>query len=95
MNVRHNDVMTNSDIYGYPASHFNAPTESIERIEMTRGSAALQYGAQFGCMVNYVTKQADSAKKIQVESQQSAGSYGLFSTYNAVGGTVKKLKYYT
>ncbi len=95
MNVRHNDVMTNSDIYGYPASHFNAPSESIDRIEITRGSAALQYGAQFGGMVNYITRQADSSKKFQFETQQSAGSYGLFSTYNAIGGNLKRIKYYS
>lgn len=95
LNVRHNDVMTNSDLYGYPASHFNAPTESIERIEIVRGSGALQYGAQFGGMINYITKEADSAKKISFESQNSVGSYSLLSTYNAVGGKINKLQYYT
>ncbi len=94
MNVRHNDVMTNSDLYGYPASHFNAPTESIERIEIVRGSGALQYGAQFGGMVNYITKEADSTKPFSFETQNAVGSYGLLSTYNAVGGKTKKLQYY-
>ncbi|MBO9564518.1 MAG: TonB-dependent receptor [Niastella sp.] len=94
MNVRHNDIMTNSDLYGYPASHFNAPTESIERIEIVRGSGALQYGAQFGGMINYITKEADSSKKISFETQNAAGSYGLLSTYNAVGGKTGKLQYY-
>jgi Fe(3+) dicitrate transport protein len=95
MNVRHNDIMTNSDLYGYPASHFNAPSESIERIEIVRGSGALQYGAQFGGMVNYITKEADTTKKISYETQNSVGSYGLLSTYNAIGGKTNKLQYYT
>lgn len=94
LNVRHNDIMTNSDLYGYPASHFNAPTESIERIEIVRGSGALQYGAQFGGMVIYITKEADSTKKISFETQNAVGSYGLLSTYNAAGGKTKKLQYY-
>ncbi|RTL58467.1 MAG: TonB-dependent receptor [Sphingobacteriales bacterium] len=94
MNVRHNDIMTNSDLYGYPASHFNPPTESIEKIEIVRGSGALQYGAQFGGMVNYITKEADSSKKVSFETQNSAGSYGLYSTYNAAGGKIKRLQYY-
>jgi len=94
MNVRHNDIMTNSDLYGYPASHFNAPTESIERIEIVRGSGALQYGAQFGGMINYITKEADSSKKFAFETQNAAGSYGLLSTYNAIGGKTNKLQYY-
>ena len=95
MNVRHNDVMTNSDLYGYPASHFNAPTESIERIEIVRGSGALQYGGQFGGMVNYITKEADSTRKLAFESSNAAGSYGLFSTFNSIGGKIKKFSYYS
>jgi Fe(3+) dicitrate transport protein len=94
MNVRQNDVMTNSDLYGYPASHFNAPAESIERIEIVRGSGALQYGGQFGGMVNYITKEADSTKPISFETQNALGSYGLFNTYNAVGGKTGRVQYY-
>ena len=94
MNVRHNDVMTNSDLYGYPASHFNPPMESIERIEIVRGSGALQYGAQFGGMVNYITKEADSTRPFSFETQNSVGSYGLLNTYNAIGGKTDKLQYY-
>lgn len=93
-NVRQNGIMTNSDIYGYPASHYSAPMESIQKIEIVRGTASLQYGAQFGGMINYVTKQADTTKKISFESINSVGSYGLFSSYNAIGGKVGKLKYY-
>ncbi|WP_315819776.1 TonB-dependent receptor plug domain-containing protein [Paraflavitalea speifideaquila] len=89
MNVRLNDVMTNSDLYGYPASHFNASTESIERIEIVRGSGALQYGAQFGGMVNYITREADSTRKFTFETQNATGTYGLLSTYNAIGGKTK------
>ncbi len=95
MNVRHDDVMTNSDLYGYPASHFNAPTESIERIEIVRGSGALQYGAQFGGMVNYITKEADTTKKFSFQTQNGTGSYGLWSTYNAAGGKINRVTYFT
>jgi Fe(3+) dicitrate transport protein len=94
-NVRHNDVMTNSDLYGYPASHFNPPAESIERIEIVRGSGALQCGAQFGGMINYITREADSTKIISFETQNAVGSYGLLNTYNALGGKTGKLQYYT
>lgn len=93
-NVRQNGIMTNSDIYGYPASHYSPPMESIQRIELVRGTASLQYGAQFGGMINYITKKADSTKRVSFESTSSMGSYGLFSTYNAVGGKIGKLKYY-
>jgi Fe(3+) dicitrate transport protein len=92
-NIRHNGVITNSDMYGYPASHFNPPMESIEKVELIRGTAALQYGAQFGGMINYVTKKPDSTKPVSYENMTTVGSFGLFSTYNALSGTSGKWSY--
>lgn len=94
MNVRQNGNVINSDLFGYPESHYNPPSEAVQRIELVRGSGALQYGPQFGGMLNYVLKEADTTKKIGFETQQSAGSFGLFSSFNAIGGKVKKLTYY-
>ena len=54
-NLRQNSVIINSDMYGYPASHYSAPMESFEKIEVVRGTGALQYGAQFGGLINYLT----------------------------------------
>lgn len=88
MNVRQNGVLLNSDLYGYPASHYNPPLESIERIELVRGTAALQYGAMFGGMLNYITRQPDTTKALSFENQSAVGSYGLLSTYNALGGKI-------
>lgn len=93
-NVRQNGILTNSDMYGYPASHYSAPMESIEKVEMISGTAALQYGAQFGGLINYVTKSADSTKAFSFENLTTAGSFGLFSTYTAVGGRIGKWTYY-
>lgn len=94
INNRQNGVITNSDMYGYPASHYSPPLESVERVELVRGTASLQYGAQFGGMMNYVTKQADTTRQFGFETINAAGSFGLLSTYNAVGGRVGKLTYY-
>ena len=94
-NIRQNGVMINSDIYGYPASHYSLPMEAVKSIELVQGTAALQYGAEFGGMVNYVTKSADTTKPVSFESINTVGSYGLFSSYNALGGKIGKLSYYT
>ncbi|MBD2751408.1 TonB-dependent receptor family protein [Spirosoma validum] len=93
-NIRQNGVITNSDMYGYPASHYSPPMESIDRVELVRGTASLQYGAQFGGMLNYVTKGADTTRRFSFETVNSVGSYGLLSTYNAIGGRVGKWTYY-
>jgi Fe(3+) dicitrate transport protein len=92
-NIRQNGVITNSDMYGYPASHYSPAMESIQRVELVRGTASLQFGAQFGGMINYVTKTPDTTKAFTFETINSAGSFGLFSSYNAIGGKVGKLTY--
>lgn len=93
-NIRQNGVLINSDMYGYPASHYSAPMESYEKIELIRGTGSLQYGAQFGGMINYVSKKPDTSKAFTFESYNTAGSFGLLSTYNAISGTNKKFSYY-
>ena len=93
-NIRRNDALTNSDMYGYPASHYSMPMEAVDRIQLVRGTGSLQYGAQFGGMLNYISKTADTTRAVAFESVNSAGSFGLLSTYNAIGGRVGKFDYY-
>lgn len=93
-NIRKDGILTNSDMYAYPASHFSMPLESIERIELVRGSGALQYGAQFGGMLNYISKTGDTSSVLSYENISTAGSFGLLSTYHAAGGRSGKFSYY-
>ena len=93
-NIRQNGIIINSDMYGYPASHYSAPLESFEKIELVRGTGSLQYGAQFGGMINYNTKKPDTSKAFTLESINTAGSFNLLSSYNAISGTHKKFSYY-
>ena len=93
-NIRKDGIITNSDMYGYPASHYSMPLESIAKIELVRGTGSLQYGAQFGGMLNYTTKQGDTTRPISFESINTVGTFNLLSTYNAIGGKLGKLKYY-
>lgn len=93
-NIRKDGIITNSDMYGYPASHYSMPLESIGRIELVRGTGSLQYGAQFGGMLNYIMKQGDTTRPFSFESINTVGSFNLLSTYNAVGGKLGKFKYY-
>ncbi len=93
-NNRFNGIITNSDMYGYPASHFSMPMESIDQIKLVRGTGSLQYGAQFGGMINYVAKKADTTKSFSFESINSIGSFGLQTSYNALSGKIGKLEYY-
>ncbi|MGN6618170.1 MAG: TonB-dependent receptor family protein [Ilyomonas sp.] len=94
MNMRQNGYNTNSDIFGYPENHYTLPMQAIQQVQLVRGSAALQFGSQFGGMMNYILKTGDSTKPLSIESEQTVGSNNLFNSYNAVGGTVGKLNYY-
>ncbi|RZK73234.1 MAG: TonB-dependent receptor, partial [Pedobacter sp.] len=93
-NIRKDGIITNSDIYGYPASHYNIPLEAVEQIELVRGTGSLQYGAQFGGMLNYISKKPDSTKALAFESINTAGSNGLLSTFNSISGIKGKFSYY-
>lgn len=94
MNMRQNGYVTNSDLFGYPEDHYTPPMQGIREIQLVRGSAALQFGSQFGGMMNYVMKDADSTKVLGIESEQTKGSYNFSNSYNAVGGTSGKFSYY-
>jgi Fe(3+) dicitrate transport protein len=54
MNMRQNGYNTNSDMFGYPENHYTVPMEGIQEIQYVRGSAALQFGSQFGGMMNSI-----------------------------------------
>ncbi|HMX82048.1 MAG TPA: TonB-dependent receptor [Saprospiraceae bacterium] len=92
-NIRQDGIMVNSDMYGYPASHYAMPLEAISRIELIRGTSALQYGAQFGGMINYINKSPDTSRNVGFENVSTVGSYGLMSSYNSIGGKIGKLTY--
>lgn len=94
-NIRQNGYDISSDPFGYPEAYYTPQLNSVQRIQVVRGAASLQYGPQFGGLVNFILKDgSDFKKKFQFESQQTAGSFGLFNSYNAIGGKLKKSHYY-
>ncbi len=94
-NVRQNGYDISADPYGYPEAYYNPQLQAVQRIEVIRGQGSLQYGPQFGGLVNYILRNGSEINKpLQFETQQTAGSNGLFNTYNAVGGKTKRAHYY-
>ena len=94
LNVRQDGTLLNSDLYAYPASHYSPPLEAIQRVVLVRGTAALQYGSQFGGLVDYVTKTPDTTRAVSLESINAVGSFKLASSFNALGGRLGALTYY-
>lgn len=93
-NVRQNGYDITSEAFGYPESYYTPPTEALSKIEIVRGAASLQYGTQFGGLLNYQIKKGHATKKLNVEEQITFGAFGLGNFYSALGGTIKKLNYY-
>jgi len=95
-NTRQNGYDISADALGYPESYYTPPVEALERIEVVRGAASLQYGTQFGGMVNFVFKRPPRDKPIQLVTRQTIGSFGFFGSFNSLAGTVAdgKFSYY-
>src|SRR6185312_8859560 len=94
MNTRQNGYNISGDVFGYNESYYLPPMEAVSRIEMVRGAASLQYGPQFGGMINYVLNEAPTNKKLEWNTSETGGSFGLFNTFNSIGGTINKISYY-
>ncbi|MDP1817627.1 MAG: TonB-dependent receptor [Leadbetterella sp.] len=92
-NVRMNGYDITPDPMGYPEAYYTPPMEVVDRIEIVRGASSLQYGPQFGGLMNFVLRKPDISTRITVESQNTVGSNGLFSTFNYIGGTEGRLSY--
>ncbi len=92
-NVRMNGYDITPDPMGYPEAYYTPPMEVVDRIEIVRGASSLQYGPQFGGLMNFVLRKPDISTRVTVESQNTVGSNGLFSTFNYIGGTEGRLSY--
>lgn len=93
-NTRQNGYDISADALGYPESYYTPPLQAVERIKLIRGAGSLQYGTQFGGMVNFEMKEGPKDKKFELNTEQTLGSFNFFSTFNSVGGTLGKVNYY-
>lgn len=93
MNSRQNGYDITADIFGYPEAYFTPPLEAVERVEVVRGSSSLQYGAQFGGLVNYVLKEAPAHRRFTFATEQTGGANGLFNSHTRAGGRLGRFAY--
>jgi Fe(3+) dicitrate transport protein len=93
-NTRQNGYDISADVLGYPESYYATPTEALDEIQVVRGAASLQYGTQFGGLVNFKIK-SPSAKPFELTTRNTMGSYNLFTNFTSVSGTNGKFSYYS
>ena len=92
-NTRQNGYDISADALGYPESYYTPPIEALESIEILRGSAALQFGTQFGGLLNFVIRDPVEYSPFEFTTRNTVGGYGYLSTFNRVSGTNKRFYY--
>jgi len=94
-NTRQNNYDISADVLGYPESYYTPPAESLSEIQIIRGAASLQYGTQFGGLVNFIIQSPNTMKSLEITSRNTFGSNNLYTNYTSFSGTVNKLSYYS
>ncbi len=94
-NVRQNGYDISADALGYPESYYTPPMEAIGKIQIVRGAASLQYGTQFGGLINFIMKKPVEDKPVELVARQTVGSFNFYNAFTSASGTVDKLGYYT
>lgn len=93
-NTRQNGYDISADVLGYPESYYSPAAEGIKEIQIIRGAASLQYGTQFGGLVNFVMKTPNPNKPFELITRNTVGSYGLYTNFTSISGTANKFSYY-
>ena len=65
-NTRQNGYDISADALGYPESYYTPPAEGLSEIQILRGAASLQYGTQFGGLINFIMKRPNLDKKLEL-----------------------------
>ncbi len=94
-NTRQNSYDISADVLGYPESYYTPASEGLSEIQVIRGAASLQYGTQFGGLVNFITKKPNPNKPFELITRSTLGSFGLYTNFTSVSGTKNKFSYYT
>jgi Fe(3+) dicitrate transport protein len=86
-NTRQNGYDMSADALGYPESYYTPPSEAISSVQFIRGAASLQFGPQFGGMVNFKLRPA-STRPFQYRGSHTYGAYNLVNSFNSISGTL-------
>ncbi|AXO81650.1 TonB-dependent receptor [Olleya aquimaris] len=94
-NTRQNGYDISADVLGYPESYYTPTAEALQEIQIVRGAASLQYGTQFGGLVNFKMKTPNTQKPLEFITRNTVGSNGLYTNFTSASGTKGKFSYYT
>ncbi|MFN4902936.1 MAG: TonB-dependent receptor family protein [Ignavibacteria bacterium] len=94
-NTRINGYDMAADALGYPENYYTPPMEFVDRIEIVRGAASMQYGPQFGGMVNFKLKSGHDTIPFMINARLFGGTYGFMNAFTSMQGASNEyLTYY-
>lgn len=94
-NTRINGYDMAADALGYPENYYTPPMEFVDRIEIVRGAASMQYGPQFGGMVNFKLKSGHDTIPFMINARLFGGTYGFMNAFTSMqGASNENLTYY-
>lgn len=93
-NTRQNGYDISADVLGYPESYYTPASEGLQEIQVIRGAASLQYGTQFGGLINFKMKEPNPNKPLELITRNTLGSFGLYTNFTSLSGTSDKFSYY-
>src|SRR6266850_2235128 len=94
MQVLEDGISLKNEQFGFPETHYTPILDAVERIELIRAGAALQYGCQPGGALNFVMKMPRLDAPFHFTTRNVFGSYGYYRNYTEVDGTVGRFGYY-
>ncbi|HMH03688.1 MAG TPA: TonB-dependent receptor plug domain-containing protein [Candidatus Udaeobacter sp.] len=94
MQVLEDGISLKNEQFGFPETHYTPILDAVERIELIRAGAALQYGCQPGGALNFVMKMPRLDAPFHFSTRNVFGSYGYYRNYTEVDGTVGPFGYY-
>jgi Fe(3+) dicitrate transport protein len=94
MQVLKDGVSIKNEQFGFPESHYTPILDAVQRIELIRAGAALQFGPQPGGAINFVMKMPRQDAPFHFTTKNVFGSYDYYRNYTEIDGTVGSLGYY-
>ena len=67
-NTRQNGYDIAADALGYPENYYTPTLSFVKQIEIIRGAAGLQFGPQFGGLINFQMMEPDLTKEYRIKS---------------------------
>ena len=93
-NTRQNNYDISADALGYPESYYTPANEGLQEIQILRGAASLQYGTQFGGLVNFIMKKPNQEKKLEILTRNTLGTNGLYTNFTSTSYKKNNFSYF-